>query len=101
METAGIFFSGGDDMDGKWIPGVSRQDLKKIKELPVPLFREWLINYSDEIQYQGAVAEKALILEALHREFGFGKARLERVLDRAMKIKKEVEDGQGKNSEDR
>ena len=88
-------------MNGKWIPGVSRQDLKKIKELPVPLFREWLINYSDEIQYQGAVAEKALILEALHREFGFGKARLERVLDRAMKIKKEVEDGQGKNSEDR
>lgn len=87
-------------MNGKWIPGVSRQDLKKIKELPVPLFREWLINYSDEIQYQGAVAEKALILEALHREFGFGKARLERVLDRAMKIKKEVEHGQGKNSED-
>lgn len=89
-------------MNGKWIPGVSRQDLKKIKELPVPLFREWLINYSDEIQYQGAVAEKALILEALHREFGFGKARLERVLDRAMKIKKEVEDGYGqrKNSED-
>ena len=40
-------------MNGKWIPGVSRQDLKKIKELPVPLFREWLINYSDEIQYQG------------------------------------------------
>ena len=52
-------------MNGKWIPGVSRQYLKKIKELPVPLFREWLINYSDEIQYQGAVAEKALILEAL------------------------------------
>lgn len=75
--------------------------MKKIKELPVPLFREWLINYSDEMQYQGAVAEKALILEALHREFGFGKARLERVLDRAMKIKEEVEHGQGKNSEDR
>lgn len=72
-------------MDGKWIPGVSRQDLKKIKELPVPLFREWLINYSNEIQYQGAVAEKALILEALHRECGFGKVRLERLLDRAEK----------------
>lgn len=81
-------------MDGKWIPGVSRQDLKKIKELPVPLFREWLINYSNEIQYQGAVAEKALILEALHREFGFGKVRLGRLLDRAEKIKEEVEHGQ-------
>nr|DAT52250.1 MAG TPA: hypothetical protein [Caudoviricetes sp.] len=88
-------------MDGKWIPGVSRQDLKKIKELPVPLFREWLINYSNEIQYQGAVAEKALILEALHREFGFGKVRIGRVLARAVKIKEEVEHGQGKNSEDR
>lgn len=89
-------------MNGKWIPGVSRQDLKKIKELPVPLFREWLINYSDEIQYQGAVAEKALILEALHREFGFGKVRIGRVLERVCKIKKEVEDGHGqrKNSED-
>lgn len=88
-------------MNGKWIPGVTRQDLKKIKELPVPLFREWLINYSDEIQYQGAVAEKALILEALHREFGFGKVRLERLLDRAEKIKEVVEHGQGKNSEHR
>ena len=92
-------------MDGKWIPGVSRQDLKKIKELPVPLFREWLINYSNEIQYQSAVAEKALILEALHREFGFGKVRLGRLLDRAEKIKKEVEHGQehgqGKSSENR
>lgn len=86
-------------MDGKWIPGVSRQDLKKIKELPVPLFREWLINYSNEIQYQGAVAEKALILEALHREFGFGKVRLGRLLDRAEKIKEEVEHGKRKNSE--
>lgn len=88
-------------MDGKWIPGVSRQDLKKIKELPVPLFREWLINYSNEIQYQGAVAEKALILEALHREFGFGKVRLGRLLDRAGEIKKEVEHGKRKNSENR
>jgi|GEM_PF-881123 len=86
-------------MDGKWIPGVSRQDLKKIKELPVPLFREWLINYSNEIQFQGAVAEKALILEALHREFGFGKVRLGRLLDRAEKIKEEVEHGKRKNSE--
>ncbi len=88
-------------MDGKWIPGVSRQDLKKIKELPVPLFREWLINYSNEIQFQGAVAEKALILEALYREFGFGKVRLGRLLDRAGKIQKEVEHGEGKNSENR
>lgn len=86
-------------MNGKWIPGVSRQDLKKIKELPVPLFREWLINYSNEIQFQGAVAEKALILEALHREFGFGKVRLGRLLDRAEKIKEEVEHGKRKNSE--
>ena len=88
-------------MDGKWIPGVSRQDLKKIKELTVPLFREWLINYSNEIQYQGAVAEKTLILEALHREFGFGKVRLRRLLDRAGKIKEEDEQGQGKNGENR
>ena len=88
-------------MDGKWIPGVSRQDLKKIKELTVPLFREWLINYSNEIQYQGAVAEKTLILEALHREFAFGKVRLRRLLDRAGKIKEEVEHGQGKNGENR
>lgn len=58
-------------MDGKWIP------------------------------VQGAVAEKALILEALHREFGFGKVRLERLLDRAEKIKEVVEHGQGKNSEHR
>ena len=47
------------------------------------------------------MAEKALILEALHREFGFGKVRLERLLDRAEKIKKEVEHGEGKNSENR
>lgn len=80
-------------MNGREIPGVSRQDLKKIKALPVPLLREWIIKVSDENQYYGALAEKELLLEALHREFGFGKKRLGRVLDRMQKIKAEIRNG--------
>ena len=80
-------------MNGREIPGVSRQDLKKIRALPVPLLREWVIRVSDANQYYGAMAEKELLLEALHREFGFGKKRLGRVLDRAQEIKTEIQEG--------
>lgn len=73
------------------IPGLSRQNLREmqreIAKFPLPKFREWLMHFADECQYQGAVAERALLLEAVHREYGFGKKRLGRILDKCEEVK--------------
>lgn len=62
---------------GTEIPGVSRQQLKKIKSLTMPEFRDWLINYSTEM-YNLGISD---CRDALHEEYGFGKVRLKRMTD--------------------
>ena len=36
-------------MEGERIPGVSRQQLKQLKAMPLPNFRRWLLEYTDII----------------------------------------------------
>lgn len=64
-------------MEGEHIPGVSRQDLKKIKAMSLPEFRHWALEYSNAVYNEGI----ADCLDALKAEFGFGKTRLQRVID--------------------
>lgn len=64
-------------MEGERIPGVSRQDLKRIKALSLPEFRMWLLEYSSQIYNLGINDCR----EALRAEFGFGQGRLKRMTD--------------------
>lgn len=34
-------------MEDERIPGVSRQQLKQLKAMPLPNFRRWLLEYTD------------------------------------------------------
>nr|DAG46142.1 MAG TPA: hypothetical protein [Caudoviricetes sp.] len=65
-------------MEGERIPGVSRQDLKRIKGMPLPKLRQWLLEYTDAIYNQGI----ADCCDALHAEYGFGRVRLQRLIER-------------------
>lgn len=64
-------------MEGERIPGVSRQQLKQLKAMPLPVFRRWLLEYSSEIYNLGINDCR----EALKAEFGFGPGRLKRMTD--------------------
>ena len=64
-------------MEGEHIPGVSRQDLKKIKAMSLPEFRHWALEYSNAVYNEGI----ADCLDALKAEFGFGQGRLKRMTD--------------------
>lgn len=60
------------------IPGVSRQELKRIKGMSLSDFRRWLLKYTDVIYKQGI----ADCCDAIHAEFGFGRVRLKRLIER-------------------
>ena len=64
-------------MDGVRIPGVSRQELKRIKAMSLPAFRLWLLEYSSQI-YNLGISD---CRDALRAEFGFGEGRLKRMTD--------------------
>jgi len=64
-------------MDGQRIPGVSRQELKRIKAMSLPEFRLWLLEYSSQI-YNLGISD---CRDALRAEFGFGDVRLKRMTD--------------------
>lgn len=64
-------------MVGEHIPGVSRQQLKQIKDMPLPEFRHWLLEYSNIVYNQGINDCR----DALRAEFGFGETRLKRMTD--------------------
>ena len=42
-------------MEGERIPGVSRQQLKQLKAMPLPNFRRWLLEYTDIIYVSAIV----------------------------------------------
>jgi hypothetical protein len=62
---------------GIQIPGVSRQELKRIKAMSLPDFRLWLLEYSSQI-YNLGISD---CRDALRAEFGFGEVRLKRMTD--------------------
>lgn len=64
-------------MEGVRIPGVSRQELKRIKAMSLPEFRLWLLEYSTQI-YNLGISD---CRDALRAEFGFGETRLKRMTD--------------------
>lgn len=64
-------------MEGVRIPGVSRQELKRIKAMTLPEFRLWLLEYSTQI-YNLGISD---CRDALRAEFGFGDTRLKRMTD--------------------
>ncbi|WP_302221695.1 hypothetical protein [uncultured Acidaminococcus sp.] len=64
-------------MEGVRIPGVSRQELKRIKAMNLPEFRLWLLEYSTQI-YNLGISD---CRDALRAEFGFGDVRLKRMTD--------------------
>ena len=64
-------------MEGEQIPGMNRSDLKRIKPLPLAEFRRKLLSYTDVVYNQGI----SDCLEALHVEFGFGRVRIQRIID--------------------
>ena len=59
------------------IPGVSRQQLKAIKNMGLPELRKWLLAYSWNAYNIGVADCK----DALRKEFGFGEKRLKRMTD--------------------
>lgn len=63
------------------IPGVSRQELKRIKAMSLPAFRLWLLEYSSQI-YNLGISD---CRDALRAEFGFGNVRLKRMTDHIAK----------------
>lgn len=63
------------------IPGVSRQELKRIKAMSLPVFRLWLLEYSSQI-YNLGISD---CRDALRAEFGFGEIRLKRMTDHIAK----------------
>ena len=65
------------EMEGVRIPGVSRQELKRIKAMSLPEFRLWLLEYSSQI-YNLGISD---CRDALRAEFGFGETRLKRMTD--------------------
>lgn len=64
-------------MEGERIPGLSRQELKRIKAMSLPEFRLWLLEYSTQV-YNLGIAD---CRDALRAEFGFGETRLKRMTD--------------------
>ncbi|MGO5490371.1 hypothetical protein [Acidaminococcus sp. HCP3S3_H5] len=64
------------------IPGVSRQELKRIKAMSLPAFRFWLLEYSSQI-YNLGISD---CRDALRAEFGFGDVRLKRMTDHIAKV---------------
>ena len=60
------------------IPGMNRSDLKRIKGMPLSEFKCWLLEYTDVIYKQGI----ADCCDAIHAEFGFGRNRLQRLIER-------------------
>lgn len=62
---------------GIQIPGVSRQELKRIKSMGLPELRLWLLEYSSQI-YNLGISD---CRDALRAEFGFGETRLKRMAD--------------------
>ena len=76
-------------MEGERIPGVSRQQLKQLKAMPLPNFRRWLLEYTDIIYNQGI----SDCPDALHVEFGFGRIRLQRMIDHIMTGKAKIYKG--------
>ncbi len=73
-------------MEDERIPGVSRQQLKQLKAMPLPNFRRWLLEYTDIIYNQG-ISDCS---DALHVEFGFGRIRLQRMIDHIMTGKAKI-----------
>ena len=53
--------------------------------MPLPNFRRWLLEYTDIIYNQG-ISDCS---DALHVEFGFGRIRLQRMIDHIKRAKKE------------
>ena len=69
---------------GIMIPGVSRQELTRIKAMSLPDFRLWLLEYSSQI-YNLGISD---CRDALRAEFGFGDVRLKRMTDHIEKAMK-------------
>lgn len=67
------------------IPGMNRSDLKRIKGMPLSEFKCWLLEYTDIIYNQG-ISDCS---DALHVEFGFGRIRLQRMINHIKRAKKE------------
>lgn len=65
------------ETEGPIVAKLTRQTLKQIKGLSLPDFREWLIEYSNQVYNMGIDDCKI----ALHEEFGFGPERLKRMTE--------------------
>ncbi len=55
---------------------LSRQEIKEIMRMPVPIFRKWIMTYSMTVYNLGVDDCK----EILHDEFGFGEKRMQRFI---------------------
>lgn len=82
---------------GMEIPGWHRQDIKRVQKLPVPDFKEWVYHVGETLYYKGADDEREAIKERLHRIYGFGPARMERLFseEEGRNEKKTDEDAAG------
>lgn len=68
---------------------LSRQEIKEIMRMPVPIFRKWIMTYSMTVYNLGVDDCK----DILHDEFGFGGKRLKRLVDRLMDKQRKVLEG--------
>lgn len=57
---------------------LSRQEIKGIMRMPVPIFRKWIMTYSMTVYNLGIDDCR----EILHDEFGFGDKRIQRFMER-------------------
>ena len=55
---------------------LSRQEIKEIMRMPVPIFKKWIMTYSMTVYNLGVDDCK----EILHDEFGFGEKRMQRFI---------------------
>lgn len=70
----------------RYPPGTNRQTFKEIQRMPPIKLSEWLLTYGDYWLNEGAHAQWDICKEALHRLYGFGPSRLERLEDEMNQI---------------
>lgn len=68
---------------------LSRQEIKEIMKMPVPIFRKWIMTYSMTVYNLGIDDCK----EILHDEFGFGDKRMQRVMDSLKEKHQKIQNG--------
>lgn len=73
----------------RYPPGTNRQTFKEIQRMPPIKLSEWLLTYGDYWLNEGAHVQWDICKEALHRLYGFGPSRLERLEDKMNQIMNE------------